>query len=262
MLLHRMGYLPHPTEGELVQFGHTDSLKKAYQFWLYVSADELTATLENFFLMICGIEKIHMEAQDISKAINLFVNYLCRKSVSFRMDPPEPPEYRWIMQRTGRTFGQNGELQLDRTLLAKVPGEFKLFIVNRLNSQQEKSLGLAEQSTSTNIPSGPLLSERSNKLAERKRRKMIEIIRNRKPDVETVTLHDILNFKASPNQSERISMMTGISSQANTIHQPARRQLRISASQLCFLARPKRVIERDPVDLEFERVEHICTFQP
>jgi hypothetical protein len=54
-LLHRLGYIPQPTESELIQGSHSDSLKKAYHFWLYVSADELTATLENFFVLVCAI---------------------------------------------------------------------------------------------------------------------------------------------------------------------------------------------------------------
>lgn len=39
------------------------------------------------------------------------------------------------------------------------------------------------------------MSNKTNKLALNKRQKIEAIIRNRKPDIEKITLQDILNFK-------------------------------------------------------------------
>lgn len=100
----------------------------------------------------------------------MFVNYLCRRSISFRIDPPEQPEFRWILSRGNRTFNEAGELQLDPNTLFRIPAEFSLFIVNRLNSQVDKA-ALSEQSLNPIV--APLLSDRSSRLADKKRRKMI-----------------------------------------------------------------------------------------
>jgi hypothetical protein len=105
-----------------------------------------------------------VDAPDIARAIAMFVNYLCRKSTSFQMDPAEPPEYRWILPRSGRTFGPTGELQLDPLTINRIPSDFSLFIVNRLNSHLEKAV-VAEHSQNTPPVAAPLLSDRSNRLA-------------------------------------------------------------------------------------------------
>jgi hypothetical protein len=116
------------------------------------------------------------------------------------MDPSEQPEYRFIVSRPERTISQDGELILERTALARIPQEFKLFIINRLNSHLERDPLTDRQSHNHTRQNDQqpqsLLSEKSNKLAERKRRKMVEIIKTRRPCVESVTLNDILNFKA------------------------------------------------------------------
>lgn len=103
-LLHRLGYIQSPSEHELFKGNHTESLKKAYQFWQYIS-NGMTATLENFFIIVCAIEKISISSQEIVKAVAMFVNYLCRKSTSFKMDTPEQPEFRFIVGRPSHAFG-------------------------------------------------------------------------------------------------------------------------------------------------------------
>lgn len=139
VLLNRLGYVQAPSEQELFRNNQMESLKRAYQFWGYV-ATKGTATLENFFVMVCAIEKIGVGVGEITKAVALFVNYLCRRSVSFKMGTPEQPEYRFIVHKPSLAFGAEGEIILDRASLIKIPSEFKIFLVNRLNSQLEKTL--------------------------------------------------------------------------------------------------------------------------
>lgn len=127
-LLHRLGYVQCDGEKEMFKRNHLETLKKVYQFWEYFKGEN---SLERFLVLVCAIEKVKIDYKEVTKAVGMFVNYLCKKSVVFRVELPENPEYRFIVNKWS-----GGEI--DEEVKKRIVGEFREFRVNRLNCQQER----------------------------------------------------------------------------------------------------------------------------
>ena len=121
---------------------------------------------------------------------------------------------------------------------SRIQHAFKSLKINRLGYQyREPQMVEVER-----IP----LSERSNRLAMTKRQKIEAIIRQRQPEIEKITLSDLLNFKEMTTSNPSLSARTYEENETSAMPKPSPRTPRLKIHRkpcplIEMLSRPKLV---------------------